>query len=470
MKTILKKTLTTFLFITMSIAVAPALAKPQTKQTTLSLKEFIQQATKNDTAFETILIDQLSLKYRYDTLLPDSDIIMDVKYQHNFYLKQNSDKAEATLSLSKLFPYNGTQLSLSYNKAASGLTSTDSSSLQFLITQPIAQNAFGKGTQLQDQIIGIENDISRYQIVEAYEDYLASLTTAYYNWYSAYENLKVGQSSYKSNQKLMANIRDRKRQKIALTIDVNKMQLLLIGKKENLIVLKEIYNNYSNLIFKAIRYKGKTLFTPTTPGRPAENVQFKKDYNKFTQSSRTYKVLYMLEQQGTIQVKKAADDLLPSTNLLLGYNLEGKEWGIQNQERSYFAGISVHWPIGRSVDKAKQSIAKIEHKKTMLSNQNKYEDLQTNLKNLYLQIQREQKLIGLAKRKIKFSVSILKDEAKNYSFGKVTLNDYIVAVNRVDENRFSYTEHSVQLNKLLVEWLRLTDQLVNESVLESNNK
>jgi len=468
MKIFFKNLLTTLLLISVA-AVSPSIAKTQTKLPALSLKEFIQQATKNDTTFETILIDQLTLKHRRITLLPDSDVIMDVKYQHNFYLNQNSDEAEATLSLSKLFPYNGTQLSLSYNKAASALP-TDSSSLQFLITQPIAQNAFGKGIQLQDQIIGIENDISRYQIVEAYEDYLASLTTAYYNWYTAYENLKVGQSSYKSNQKLMAQIRDRKRQKIALAIDVNKMHLLLIGKKENVIVLKEVYDNFSNLIFKAIRHKGVTPFIPTTPGRPTEYVQFETDYSKFTQTSRTYKVLHMLEQQGTIEVKKAADDLLPSTNLLLGYQLEGNEWGIQNQERSYFAGISVRWPIGRSVDKAKQSIAKIEHKKTMLSNQNKYEDLRTNLKNLYLQIQREQKLITLAKNKIKYSKSILKDEAKNYSFGRVTLNDYIAAVNLVDESRFSFTDHSVQLNKLLVEWLRLTDQLVNEGILESNNK
>ena len=466
MKSILQNTITSLLLITVSSVISPVLAK-QNKQPTLSLETFIKQATQKDTTFESILIDQLSLKHRRDTLLPDSDIIMDVKYQYNFYPTQNSNEAEATVSLSKLFPYNGTQLSLSYNKDASALTTKDSSSLQFLITQPIAQNAFGKGTQLQDKIIGIENDIRRYQIVEAYEDYLASLTAAYYNWYSAYENLKSGRLSYKSNQKLMQNIRERQRQKIALPIDVNKMQLLLIGKKENLIVLNEVYETYSNLIFKAIRYKDKTAYIPVKPVRPVSNVEFEKDYRKFTNNSRTYKTLNKLEQQGNIQVKKAADDLLPSTNLLLGYQLDGKDWGINNQERSYFAGISVRWPIGRSIDKAKQSIAKIEHKKTVLSNQDKYEDLHTNLKNLYLQIQREDKLINIAKKKIILAQSILKDEAENYSFGKVTLNDYISAVNRVDENRFSYTEHSVQLNKILLEWLRLTDQLVNENVLEA---
>lgn len=465
MKIIFKNTIITLLFTVLSTTVAPVIAKTQA---TLSLETFIKQATKNDSAFESILIDQLTLKHRRDILLPDSDLIMDVKYQYKFNLNQNTSKPEASVSLSKLFPYNGTQLSLTYNKAASGLTTTDNSNLQFLITQPIAKNAFGRGTQIQDDIIGIENDIRRYQIVEAYEDYLASLTSAYYNWYSAYENYKVGQLSYKSNKKLMRNIRERQRQKIALPLDVNKMQLLLIGKKENLIILKEIYDSYSNLILKAIRHKGNSLI-PTTPGRPVSKVQFGTDYKNFTENSRTYKALQLLEQQGTMEVKKAADDLLPSTNLLLGYQLDGQEWGIQNQERSYFAGISVRWPIGRSVDKAKQKITKIEHKKTILSNQNKYEDLRVNLKNLHLQIQREQKLMGVANKKIRLAKSILKDEAENYSFGKVSLNDYISAVNRVDENRFSYTEHSVQLNKLLVEWLRLTDQLVNENILENNS-
>ena len=468
----IEKIITTGLLIVALLVTQSVFAKKQTQspKPILSISKFIELATKNDLTFETILIDELSLQYRRDILIPDSDILIDAKYQYNFYLSQDRSEPEATVSLSKLFPYSGTQLALSYSKASSGISTPDSSSLQFLITQPIARNAFGKGTQIQDKIIGIENDIRRYQIIEAYEDYLASLTAAYYNWYSAYENLKVGKLSYQSNKKLMGNILERQRQKIALPIDVNKMKLLLIGKKENLIILQEVYDTYSNLIFKAIRHNGTIPYIPSTPKSPAANVQFEADYKKFTQNSRTYEVLNKLEQQGTMQVKKAADDLLPSTNLLLGYKLEGNDWGIKEQERSYFAGISLQWPFGRSVTRAKKNIAQIEHKKTVLSNKNKYEDLRINLKNLYLQIQREQKLIGISKTKITLAESILKDEAENYSYGKVTLNDYIIAVNRVDENRFSYTENSVKLNKLLIEWLRLTDQLVGKNVLDKSIK
>jgi len=462
MKKLTRTTFASLLLFFILSSIQPVFAAP-----TLTLKEFIQQATLNDVTFESILIDQYALQYRRDILIPDSDVIMDVKYQHNFYINQDRNEPETTISLSKLFPYNGTEISLSYKKSSSSLNTSnnDDSSLQLLISQPIAKNAFGKGIQLQDKIIGIENDISRYQITEAYEDYLASITTSYYNWYSSYENLKVGKSSYKSNQKLLKNILERQRQNIALPIDVNKMKLLLAGKKENLISLQESYDTLSNLIFKAIRHESAIPFIPVKPSRPTENVHFINDYKAFTNKSRTYKVLRMLEQQGTLEVKKSADDLLPSTNLLLGYKLEGKDWDIRDQERSYFAGISLQWPIGRSVNKAKQHIAKIEHKKTVLSNQDKYQDLRANLTNLHLQIKREEKLIKIAKTKIQLAENILKDEAENYSFGKVTINDYISSVNQVDENKFSFTNHIVQLNKLLVEWLRLTDQLVSKNVL-----
>ena len=466
MKSFIKnKTLYLFLLLIvgMKTGVVSAITKESSPQ--LTLREFIQRATTHDRNFEAILINQLPLRYQHDLVMPDSDLILDVKYQNNFYLTQDRNNPEAVLSLSKLFPGTGTDVSVSYNKISSSTSLNDDSSLQLLISQPIAKNAFGKNTQLLSQITGIKNDVSRYQIVEAYEDYLASLSATYYSWYSAYENLKVGQASYRSNQRLMKNILERQRQNIALPVDVNKMKLLLLGKKENLVVLEEIYSNLSNLIFKSINNISKFHYIPVKPEHPAAEVEFERDYKNFTQNSRTYKILRLLEQQGTLQVKKAADDLLPSTNLLLGYKLDGKDWGIKQQERNFFAGISLRWPLGRTVDKAKYQVSKIEHKKTVLSNLNKYAELETNLKNIYLQIKREQKLITMSQQKTSLSEAILKDESENYSFGKITLNDYITAVNRVDENKFSHTEHQVQLNKLLLEWLRITDKLVNKNVL-----
>lgn len=431
----------------------------------ISLKEFIELATSNDPTFESLLIQNLPLQYRRTLLMPDRDIMMDVKFEQYFFLDQNKNDQAASISLSKLFPEQGAEVSLAYRKQAS-VTSAEDSSLQLLISLPIAKNAFGKSNRLLDQIIGIENDISRYQIIEAYEDYLASLTAAYYNWFSAYENLRLSKLSYQSNQKLMDDMLDRQKQKIARDVDVNKMKLLLLEKQENVIILQEVFDNYANLIYKATHISIDQAIVPEKPNSPINNVDFDKDYHEFVSNSRTYKALRALEDQGTLEVKRNADDLLPSTNLLLGYQVEGEDWEVRRRDDEFMAGISLQWPIGRRINKAKKAVVEIEYKKTVLSNQNKYEELRLNLKNIYLQILKEKNLIDTASKKTKLAQSILKDEAENYSFGKVTLNDYIVAVNRVDISLFNETEHQVTLNKLLIEWLRLTDRLVDKRILD----
>lgn len=450
---------------------AKGVMKTQQTQQAISLDDFLRLAVKRDTIFETILLDQLPLKYRRSALLPDKDILMSIKQGYQLNLFDGHDYGTSTISLSKLFTHSATEVSMDYNKPT--FADGDRASLQVLISQPIAKNAFGKNDKLLDQIIGVENEVIRYQIVEAYEDYLAAITSAYYNWYSSYENLKVGKAALQSSKRLLNNILERQRQNIALPIDVNKMKLSLINKQENLILLQEAYANNTAIIMKSLQpeetqdQSPNTSYFPSKPKAPENNVDFDMDYAQFVKHSRTYQILDLLEKQGDLEVQQSADELLPSTNLTLGYQMNGQNWGDTAKEDSLFAGIEFSLPLGRSVARANTEIRRIQYRKTRLSNKNKQQELRVNLKNLFLQIQRERKLIDISRQKINLAESILKDESENYSYGKVTLNDYIVAVNTADENRFSHTAHKVQLYKLQVEWLRMTDRLVDESALQT---
>ena len=64
-------------------------------------------------------------------------------------------------------------------------------------------------------------------------------------------------------------------------------------------------------------------------------------------------------------------------------------------------------------------------------------------------------MIRIAEAKIQLAEAVLTDESKNYSFGKISLNDYIDAVNKVDLNRFNKILHIVQMKKYLLEWFAL---------------
>ncbi|MFC1500872.1 TolC family protein [Elusimicrobiota bacterium] len=448
-----------------------AYAKNSKKVHKLPVEDFVKLAIENDTVFEEILIDELSLKYSKGLQLPAKDIVLEIKGQYDAYFDLEKEYPEGSASLSKLFPYIGTSVSAEYTTMPSLSADQNSSMFTFLISQPLAENAFGFATRMHSKIIGIEIDVAKYQIVEAYEDYLATIITAYYNWYSAYENLKIGNSSYKQNLKLLENVKDRRRSNIALPIDVNKVNVQVLSKKENLITLEESYENVLNFIKQTIRYKGNEILEPMPPSDYKNKVVvFETEYENFKKESRTYDILKILEKKSSLEVKKNANELLPSTNLLLGYKTSGEDFDIKNEEKYAYGAISVSWPLSDQIAHAEYEISKITHKKTQISNENKYVQLYTDLKNLSIQIEREKKLISIADKKIKLAESILKDESQNYSYGKVTLNDYIDAVNRLDDNKFNRILHLVQLKILTTEWLRMTDQLINRKEIQNKPK
>lgn len=450
-----------FLFIIVQAVSAGENAEISNGNRILPIEEFIKLSTKNDTSFEEILIDELSLQYSKDLTLPARDLVLSVKGQYNFFLSQNREEPESTVSLDKLFPYSATSISAAYKSKPSFSSQANASEFALSISQPIAQNAFGKATRLHDKILGVEIDVARHQIIEAYEDYFAVIINAYYDWYEAYENLKIGESSYAENLKLLKNVKERQSNKIALPIDVNKINIQVLAKEEKLVNLKEQYDRSLNIVEKAIRYTGNEFLEPLEPMLYKEkNIDFESGYRLFRKDSRTYQILNLLEEKSSLEVDKYADDLLPSINLLFGYTVNGDDFGIKNEDNKIIAGMSVDWPFPDQIDKAEYETSKITLDKRRLATKNTHFQLYTDLKNLHRQIEKEKELIAISDEKIQLAEAVVIDETENYSFGKVTLNDFIQSVNVLDDNRFNKTSYTVQLKKLILEWLRLTDQLI----------
>jgi hypothetical protein len=217
----------------------------------LEFDEFIRLAVAHDTVFEDILINELAIKYRKDLFLPAGDIILGIRSDYQFLLIQDQNAPDMTVSLDKLFPKLGTEVSVEYSSGPDFKTKPQdfsrefdrSSSFSALVSQPIAENAFGYVTRLRDQIIGLENEVLTYQIVEAYEDYMAFLLNLYLDWYESYENFRVAESSYKENLKLLNNMLERRKSNIALPIDVNKIQLQVLAREETLMNSRIRYLN-----------------------------------------------------------------------------------------------------------------------------------------------------------------------------------------------------------------------------------
>lgn len=440
---------------------ASAQQAQESGQRVLTLQDFLITAAAHDTEFEEILMDELTLQYRKALTLPAGDLIMSVKQQHEFFLDQDRDSPHTDVTLSKLFPMSATQIDVAYSAGATAASSLKASELSVTLTQPIARNALGHATRLLSRITGLEIDVARHQIAEAYEDYLAVVMTAYYQWYAAYENLKVGRSSYQSNLKLLENILDRQTQKIALPIDVNKVRLQVVSKQERLLELEEAYAAQRHIIERMIRYDQEAELVPAVPENPRQDDwDFDKQFNGFQQTSRTFDILRKLETRSALAVFREADDLLPSLDLLVTYQQDGRNYALENETESLYTGLQFEWPIGHQLDRAQYQVARIQERQTRLHTTNVYYQLYTHLRNLFLSLNRESKLIVIAAERIDLAQAVLTDEAENYSFGRITLNDYIQAVNALDTSRFNQIAHQLTYQELQIEWLRLTDQLI----------
>ncbi len=466
-----KKCTAVFIWLFLIVFTGGLLANPNDedlkdlkKSRSITIEEFIELSTRNDTMFERILIDELSLQYQKNLKLPARDLVLSVKTQYDFFMDQHREDPGASVSLEKLFPYSGTNFSAEYKSTPSFSAQDNSSEFAFLISQPIAKNAFGKATRLQDKIIGLEIDVAKHQIIEAYEDYFAAIIVTYYEWYESYENLKIGEASYAENLKLLENVKQRQESKIALSIDVNKVNIQVLAKKEKLVNLLEEYGRARNIVKKAIRYEMGREIKPAEPLLyKGENIDFIAGYQAFKENSRTYQILNLLEKKSSFEVDKNADDLLPSIKLFFGYTVEGDDFKIKDENNKIIAGLSLDFPFSNQVQKAEHEISKITLDKTRLSTTNTHVQLYYDLKNLYRLIEREKELISISNKKIQLAQAVVADETENYSFGKVTLNDFIQAVNVLDDNRFNSISHSTKLKRLIVEWLRITDRLIDKS-------
>jgi hypothetical protein len=82
------------------------------KKRELTMREFIKISAAADPEFQSILIEQYYLKYKKDLELPASDLVLSLTGQYDLFLDQKEKNgAEGSISLSKLFPATGTEIS-----------------------------------------------------------------------------------------------------------------------------------------------------------------------------------------------------------------------------------------------------------------------------------------------------------------------------------------------------------------------
>ena len=422
------------------------LSPPTLSQTTLSINDFLNKASQHDTTFHSLLAQQAQLIYDQDRFVTSPELSLQLESS----LGVNTPDKSSTLTLSQTIPKWGQTVSVSGSESES--SGVESAATSFTVSQDIAKNAFGKQVALSSTLQHHKTDLRRFQLTEAYEDYFSELTKLYYTWIRQYESLKLAQSSYKENKKVLNSIKSRKRKKIADQTDVNKLQLQTITKEENIIRFKASFNDTTQKIKRAIAAKDGTTLLPNTTVKLDPLDTLDSALNTFQTHSRTMAILDLLKKEDITALQLSARDLLPSLSLSSTIT--------RDDETSGFIGASLSLPLFKSQAKATYETLKKEAEQTNANITTTHTTVIAQLTALHNTLSSQKILIRLATQKRKLAYSILQEESENYSYGKINLNDYIVAVNQYDQARFDEIDRKITYQQLITEWKRLTDQLV----------
>lgn len=424
----------------------PAMAKTRV----VSLDDFIVGASQRDTVFHQLLFSRYYYQYDQDRNVDVADLAVSISSD---FVVNSSEKQDArAISLTQTLPKWGQSAVASYSESSSGVETKS-----FTVSQQIARNAFGRSTRLDSKIQHLKTDISQHQLVEAYEDYMAELMSLYYTWIRQYESLQLAKAAYKENEKVLKSILSRQQKKIANDTDVNKLKLQTFAKQEQIIEFKKSYLETTFQIKRALGLDPAESIRPDTsitidalPGSLPIAMQ------QIQATSRTYQVLAKLQQQVGLELDRAGHDLLPSMALSAGI--------VEQTERYGLVGLSLDIPVSNRSSKATYQVAKLVAEEQKIDNQSASDSLEVLLRSVHQGLEFQKNLIDISTQKRRVAQRILKAESENYSYGKITLNDYIDAVNRFDNARFQEIDRKITYQKLSIEWKRLSDQLVTKSV------
>jgi len=434
----------------------------------LDIHEYLQLAQKNDVEIKKILHERSQITFLKSLSLPSSALVFALQNEYGFAIGDGVRTTVLKVGAEKPIQTTGTTLSASY-----GLNKQEDREEQetkIAIEQSLFKNALGKQNRRLDKKLTKENEVILLQTVEAYEDYIAAIISNFLDWQLTHLNRKVAESQLNESKTLQKYIEDRKRRNIAADVDVGKINLESMGYKEAILELEVALSSQIAAIGSTI---GVSKFQNISPSDQLSwvqaNMNFDKEKEESIKNGRMIRAYLLTEEAGQLEISISKEDLHPELNLIFGFSYDDStRFNVTTDRKEIFVGFNLELPLfdtktGAEIKKARYekmsaSLAKDLYKKNLIS----------SLDSQISKIKKQQERVEISEKKWKLSEDVAKKERLRYNKGKIDLETLIAARQAVAKNHFTYLSNHVQLNKDLIEWLRLTDRLVVKDKIALN--
>ncbi len=427
----------------------------------MSFRAFLNRVLRHDPNFQLILMQRLYLRYGKALAIPADDLLLGVNGTYGVFIpadgKERISDRRYGVSLTKLFPETGTRLALNYSKGTdSGAgAARRTTTMGFEVGQAIGRNAFGRATRKTIRQVQVQTALARHQIVEAYEDYLASLLVVYLSRHRARERTAAARSAADEARSIYNLTRRKARFGVAYRNEIRKSRLDLITARESLAAARaEEKTSRVRIAFLA----GLNMdANPVTrlPELDSRDVGSKP-------GARTRNILKLLAREGILEREIQEANLLPSAEMFAGYEVLGSRYDLPRPDRRFYFGASLNLNFGRRLEKARAAAANLDSKRARMETRARSLNLDRDLTILSHQVKAGRELLKLARERRKTAAAILRAERYDYRLGRSGFTELSRARVQLEQARTDLIEREIALVQLRVEFLRLADQLVRK--------
>ncbi len=420
----------------------------------LNIREFIDLAKQNDPDFQKISHDKKQLEFFMDQNSPYQPTIFTHEHEYGVDSKNNLETSNFSTSISKEFVDTGTKLSLGYS--GSDRSDREEEVTEFNIEQSLYKNLFGKTSRLRKSAIKSEEQVITLQLLESYEDYIGYIITQYLDFQKLYLDKILSEKIHQEALKLQKNILRKKQKNIATSIDLDRANLQVLLREEDMINKRKNFMSKWTII-KKITGQDEIIIPEINMNKLLDKVFSESSIEKL----RVYKIVDLQEDIAKKELKLSDYDNRPSLKLVAGYRMdESKRYSTSIDSNELLAGIKFQMPLGNLVGKANNKSAAFNLDTIRISKKSLVSELSRNLSDLQSQLKELRKKEIVSKNKVKIMARILKDEENKYQYGKINLDQLIDSKNSFISYRFDHQSDLLNINTKIIEFLSLTDQLL----------
>jgi len=428
----------------------------------LTLDEYSEKLAQEHPFYSQLSLSEGANQLAHQASQLQYDWNTQISINDNYTSSGGLNSAKAEISTQKAIKGTGGNLSIKHSWNDNGLTQpTNLTSIAY--SQPFLQNQSGINTSLPSDLANIDLESKKISLIEQSENFLASKSKRFIDLVFAQEKVVIVEGNLTLSEQQFNIANEKHGQSVLSESSLMQEQDNYIRAKQQLLQAEQELDSMQKELAMWIGISSQLMIAEFDVFQ--EQAPLDKATKSLVSNSRTIQQLNLDRKKLQRQLISHENKLKPSVNLNVGLISQGSADSyldsFSNQSSSFEMGLNFTYPFGNSkeqldIERTRNSLAQLNSR------------MQESEANLTQQINAQFSLIELLQQLMEISLeqSLLADAKvgevqKQYNNAKSQKSNVIAAQKSANTAKLSYTQAAAHLQKAHIDYLSLSDQLVD---------